>query len=710
MSQKVIDRSSSNSLLSSINTPELFFSALCASVVFPAVGLSDISDGSINTLGIIFLGTCFLMVFPTAGFTGISFVEVTAEMGIDHTGTTYGASWGDFDADGWPDLWVGNHNTKPILYLNKKGRGFEDIIDRVWSADPKADTHGAAWADFDNDGDQDLVELVDVKEMEDGTFSSGIGKNHLFVNDSGKLWQRAADYGLDHQGNARSPLWFDADRDGRLDLLVVNMPRRGQPGSKVYLQKDNRFIAANERLGFTDDRLDWLEKIRGRMVKVMDFSYPSIPVFWSERFLEFAQLAELSSDGYPDLILYSKPSRVYAIGAAPFENITHRVKLPDLTQISDVAVADFDGDRRMDFYAARGTYMPSDVFRVSPSEIKGYITCCGTGSPKAVHFKATGEIRFRIFPTWLPLSKIYIGATGKNPTSRSFTLSPEDADVYGPVEPEKATFDGASISYEPESRTWTIRNFSIGTFTDFNARASESITDVEPVGFDLFKEEGVDALFLRREDGFEEKPLEGAAGGHTSCYYVTAGDFDNDMDVDLYLTCTGPVKNLPNRLLENDGTGRFTAVPAAGGAAGSSLGRADVVAAADYDRDGFLDLFVTNGHDPTSPLTEEGPHQLFRNRGNRNHWLEIDLEGVQSNRDGIGARVEIETNKIVQVREQSGGMHRITQNHQRLHFGLGQNSRIDRVTVIWPSGVVQHLEDIGADQILHIKEVLQSSN
>ena len=80
-------------------------------------------------------------------------------------------------------------------------------------------------------------------------------------------------------------------------------------------------------------------------------------------------------------------------------------------------------------------------------------------------------------------------------------------------------------------------------------------------------------------------------------------------------------------------------VSAAGGAIGTQLGRSDVVAAADYDRDGFLDLFVTNGADPTSPFVADGPHQLFRNQGNSNYWLEIDLEGVTSNRDGIGSKL-----------------------------------------------------------------------
>ncbi|MCC6208847.1 MAG: VCBS repeat-containing protein, partial [Gammaproteobacteria bacterium] len=109
----------------------------------------------------------------------IQFEDVSQQAGIDHAGQSYGASWGDFNGDGWPDLWVGNHDSKPTLYLNTRDGSFENIIDRVWAANPHADTHGAAWADFDNDGDQDLVEVVGALQNIDGTFCFGCGLNHL---------------------------------------------------------------------------------------------------------------------------------------------------------------------------------------------------------------------------------------------------------------------------------------------------------------------------------------------------------------------------------------------------------------------------------------------------------------------------------------------------------------------------------------------------
>ena len=165
------------------------------------------------------------------------------------------------------------------------------------------------------------------------------------------------------------------------------------------------------------------------------------------------------------------------------------------------------------------------------------------------------------------------------------------------------------------------------------------------------------------------------------------------------------IKNLPNILYENDGKGNFHLVPNAGGALGSKLGRGDTVVAADYDQDGFLDLFVTNGrgHPPFS----SGPHQLFRNLGNQNHWLEIDLEGVKSNRDGIGAIVKLETEDNVQLRSQDGGMHVHAQDHAILHFGLGSNLKVKKLTVQWPSGIVNTLHNINANQILNIRETTE---
>ena len=297
---------------------------------------------------------CFFMTSPAVGLADIRFKDVTADAGINHAGQTWGASWGDFNADGWPDLWVGNHSSKPTLYLNKQDGTFENIIDQVWSGDSKAVSEGAAWADFDNDGDQDLVELVGAKENEDGTFCLGCGKNHLYINENGKLWEKASDFGLDHEGLGRSPLWVDLDRNGLLDLLVVNTRHSSMPTSTVFLQKNNRFTAVNEALGFQDGPWRRREKIWGLFENAMNFTYRPLPSFNTHRHLEFAQLADLLSNDFPELILFSNPTRIYKIDSTPFEEVSNNIGLPDLSQIFDVAIADFNGDGSMDMYVAQG--------------------------------------------------------------------------------------------------------------------------------------------------------------------------------------------------------------------------------------------------------------------------------------------------------------------------------------------------------------------
>jgi hypothetical protein len=83
-----------------------------------------------------------------------------------------------------------------------------------------------------------------------------------------------------------------------------------------------------------------------------------------------------------------------------------------------------------------------------------------------------------------------------------------------------------------------------------------------------------------------------------------------------------------------------------------------------------LDLFVSNSVFRATQKTHLGsPHQLFRNVGNNNHWIELDLRGVVSNRDGVGARVLLTAGGVTQLREQGGGMHLFSQNQQRIHLG-----------------------------------------
>ena len=88
----------------------------------------------------------------------VVFDDVTEGSGVEYTGESYGASWGDMNNDGLPDLYVNHHRNPSGLYVN---RGDETFLDRSaeidsWQITPRSDVHGAAWADYNNDGHLDL--------------------------------------------------------------------------------------------------------------------------------------------------------------------------------------------------------------------------------------------------------------------------------------------------------------------------------------------------------------------------------------------------------------------------------------------------------------------------------------------------------------------------------------------------------------------------
>ena len=117
---------------------------------------------------------------------------------------------------------------------------------------------------------------------------------------------------------------------------------------------------------------------------------------------------------------------------------------------------------------------------------------------------------------------------------------------------------------------------------------------------------------------------------------------------------------------------------------------------ADFDNDGDIDVLVTNnGQEP----------QLLRNDGgNRNHWLQLRLVGVRSNRDGIGARVTVKAGGITRVDEAKGGMSYQSAHDPRLHFGLGGTDRVASIEIRWPSGMIDRLADLPADRVITVRE------
>jgi hypothetical protein len=630
----------------------------------------------------------------------ISFEDVSQSSGVNLTFPTAASAWGDFNGDGWPDLWVSNHDMKePSLYLNLKDGAFMEAAKGILIGNPRADFHGAAWADFDNDADQDLIVLTG------GGAGRGRCPNFLFVNQDGKLQDKAQQLGLDYPlGRGRTPLWFDADRDGKLDLLVMNRFRaENKAPSAIFLQTVSGFSTSNDKFGFNPlgsrTRFEMMGDLLSNAVHFR-FRKGAGEITPAEA---FAQLADLSGDGAVDLVAYVAPMRVYEISKNPYDEITNDIGFKTIHSVQDAAIEDFNGDGQMEIFLARASQR-SDISRISSSKVVGIVKQASSTDHKGVRFQCKGEVTFNIHVPWADPSDpgkpplVIPGKLDPVPADgRSLTLSFDDPALQQIV---TLPDDSVSIEYDPKSGEWKV--LTSYWAISFIAASDKPIEKIEAIGFNPSKGDLPDVLLVKGPNGFEPFSDSGFSARSTASFSVAAGDFDNDMDIDLYLVCTGPAHNMANILYANDSAGHFTEISNAGGAQGSDEGRGNQVSVCDYDRDGFLDLFVTNG--AGAPPFSEGPHQLFHNNGNTHHWLEIDLQGSTSNRDGIGAVVELEAGGVKSLRVQDGGMHSFSQDCQQIHFGLGKNTKADKLTIHWPSGIIQEIKDIAANQILKIVE------
>jgi hypothetical protein len=116
----------------------------------------------------------------------------------------------------------------------------------------------------------------------------------------------------------------------------------------------------------------------------------------------------------------------------------------------------------------------------------------------------------------------------------------------------------------------------------------------------------------------------------------------------------------------------------------------------DFDGDRRIDAVVTS-------LDRNA--EIWMNRSpNTNHWLDVELRGVKSNRDGIGARIKVVTKAGAQYNHQTSSVCYASSSLGPVHFGLGTETRASVVEIIWPSGVVQTLQDVKADQIVKATE------
>ena len=220
------------------------------------------------------------------------------------------------------------------------------------------------------------------------------------------------------------------------------------------------------------------------------------------------------------------------------------------------------------------------------------------------------------------------------------------------------------------------------------------------------------ALLYRNvgSDSFEDITMVSRAGMGTR-KEVTWGnglvDFDNDGNRDIFIACGHLQDNIDkyddsmqynarNILLRNTGNGKFANISYKCGDGLAIRLSSRGAAFGDLDNDGDIDAVILNSRREPTILRNDSPA--------KNHWLQIHLRGVKSNRDGVGATVEITAGKLKQIAEVHSGRGYQSHYGMRLHFGLGKIDKIDLIKIRWIGGGADVMKNVRADQLLRITE------
>jgi enediyne biosynthesis protein E4 len=497
---------------------------------------------------------------------------------------------------------------------------------------------------------------------------------------------------------------FDYDNDGRLDVFFVNgapiadptpkgtIPQKAGPKywNRLYHQKvDGTFEDVTEKAGLQGVGY-------GMGVAVGDYD----------------------NDGYEDLYVtaYGGNKLYHNNGDGTFKDVTAKAGVSAGGWSTSAAWVDLDGDGYLDLIVLR--YIEWDFDDVWCGEhLEGYRAYCHPD----------------IFKPIAPL--VY-----HNNGDGTFT---EVADKLGLARPAKA-LGIASADYDRDGKPdLFIANDSMVEFLYHNKGDGtfEEVGLLSGVAVDsdgrTFAGMGVDfadydndgwpdlvvtdlanqryAIYHNNHDGsFSYSSVNSGLAritmGHTG-WGVRFLDYDNDGWKDLLIAQGHDLDNIEltspslhyrdSMLLARNNGKTFVDVSSISGGVFKENWAARGMSVGDLDNDGRLDSVVT---------TNDGPvHVVHNETQTQNHWLLLRLVGHKSNRDAIGATVEIETDAGIQCSTVTTAASYLSSSDKRVHFGLGRNKEVRRLEIHWPSGIVQILKDVKGDQILTIEEPVETA-